>query len=166
MKALDTIARLEKDAAFAIWRNGHPDAYLAHVFYMKQQQGEDWQVGYYDKASDRITTFVLGETVQQNPESEVFKKGGAVERLDMAAVRLDVPDALDAAIGFQRAEYPTELPGQAIVILQRLPLGQVYNITLITLAFKSLNIKLDAATAKVLRHELISFMDFGSALPK
>ena len=57
-------------------------------------------------------------------------------------------------------EYKQETPFKIITILQKLDIGQVYNITYVTQSFKVLNFKIDSSNGKVLKKSLKSIMEF------
>jgi len=119
------------------------------------------QVGYYSKEKDMVTTFEINEEIKKNPEEKAFKEGKIIQKLNLDTVEIDFEDALNKARDFKQKEYPKELVNKDLVILQHIEAGVVYNVTLITMAFKTLNIKIDAKSGEVLSHELRSIMEMG-----
>ena len=59
-----------------------------------------------------------------------------------------------------RKKYPTEFPQRIISICQNVEQGQVWNITFLTIALKTLNIKLDAKSGEVIHSDIVSFFEF------
>ena len=97
-----------------------------------------------------------------SPESEVFKKEKTVvKRLDIKKVKKDFEDAVSIANKFQREKYSTEIPIKKIVVLQNIDFGQIWNITFISKTFNTLNMKIDAGSGKVKKHELVSLFSMG-----
>ena len=69
--------------------------------------------------------------------------------------------AIEKADEFQKKNLPRENNVKTIVILQNMAkLGNVWNITYLTDAFNTLNMKIDAATGKVLEHTTASVFSF------
>jgi len=143
MEFPDVVQRVEKSAAFKIYRKAHPPAFLAHIFVMLDKANEgQYQVGYYDPKKERMTTFLVAEKISALPESEIFKEPESeVLELNVKEVRLSGQDALDLAQECKE-EY-ADLPVlKTFYIVQNLPLGQVFNITYVTQDFHTINIKL------------------------
>jgi len=160
-KAIQT---LESSKEFKGFKKQNKDAFLTHVFYMLDEANENAvQIGYYDKARDRITTFVIeGNSIIKNPEAEVFKEQETLMHpLELSKVKIDMKEAVAIADRLQKEKYKDEIPVKKIAILQNLPVGQVWNITFVTRTFKTLNIKIDAETKKVVFEKLLSIVEFG-----
>ena len=156
-----SIKTLEASKEFKDYRKENPDAFLAHVFYMPDALNKNvFQIGYYNPKKDRITTFfVEGKEITKNPEAEVFKEQEAViNPLDMKKVKLEVNEAFEIAEKIQKDKYNADSAVKKIAILQHLPLGQVWNITFVTSTFKTLNIKIDSETKKVVSDKLVSLI--------
>jgi hypothetical protein len=163
MEVKDIVKKLECSKEFKEWKKDNSSSYLVHVFKMFDKPNENvWQIGYYDKEKDTITTFTIEEgIVTINPESEIFKKEETkVSKLDLSKVRKDLEEVLAIANRFQNEKYSQDKPMKIIVILQNLSIGQVYNVTFVTQTFNTLNMKIDVADGKILKQQLISLMDF------
>ena len=154
------IGKLEENEKFKEWKKDNSDSYLIHVFKMLDKANEnELQIGYYDK-DDTITTFVIGAEVKIVPKAKIFKKPDTkIMELALDDVKIDFDEALERAKSLQEKEYPKELVINKIIILQKLDIGQVYNITLVTQAFNTLNIKVDSKTGNIIKHEKMSLMD-------
>lgn len=161
---LESIKKIETSPEFEEYKQDNPDAFLVHVFYMLDEANKNSvQVGYYSKAKDRITTFIVEENaITKNPEAEVFKEQETIMNpLNLSAVKLGVDKAIEIAENLQKEKYKEHEPVKEIAILQHLPEGQVWNITFVTKAFKTLNIKIDSKTGDVVSDKLVSIMEFG-----
>jgi len=162
MQLKKTIEKLEKSRTFMDWKKNNQDCYLSHVFVMPGDSKDEWQVGYYNKDRDKITSFMIGKNIQASHESDIFKKDRKiVERVDIEKVNIDFDDAVSIANDFQREKYSKETPIKKIIILQKLEIGQVWNITYVSNTFNTLNIKIDAKTGKIKQHELTSLFSLG-----
>lgn len=162
MEIIDVLKRLEENKEFKEWKKSHEDSFLAHVFKMLDDANkDDWQVGYYNK-DDTITTFIITPNDLKIAETEeILKRPDAkIQKLDKNNIKIDITQALQTAEKIQVKEYKQALPSKIITILQKLDMGQVYNITYITQTFKFLNFKIDASNGKVLKKSLQSMMDF------
>ena len=162
MEIKDLIKRLEESKEFKDWKEKNKDSFLAHIFKMLDDANkDDWQIGFYNK-DDTMTTFIITPADIKIAETEnIFKKPEAkIQKLDLEKVKVDITKSLETAEKIQTTEYKQETPFKIITILQKLDLGQVYNITYVTQTFKVLNFKIDAKNGKVLKKKLQTIMDF------
>ncbi|MBI2129930.1 hypothetical protein HYU07_06900 [Candidatus Woesearchaeota archaeon] len=91
----------------------------------------------------------------------MFKEPGAtVKELDLSKVTVWIDKALETANDLQERKYPRETPEKAIIILQNIEEGILWNITYVTRAFNTLNIKVDAITGKIISDKLTNLMQF------
>jgi len=165
MEILDVLKRLEENKEFKEWREKNKGSFLAHVFKMLDDANrDDWQVGYYNK-NDTITTFILSPKDIKIADTEnIFKRPEAkIQKLDKEKIKIDITEALQTAEKIQVTEYKNETPYKIITILQKLNMGQVYNVTYVTQSFKVLNFKIDSSNGKVLKKTLQSIMEFKSS---
>src|SRR3989344_7731539 len=98
MQFKEAFNKLEQSKEFKDWHQEYPDAFLAHGFILLDELNKDvWQIGYYNKEDDKITTFFVSkDKVQSGTKSEVFKKPDAtIKRLDLSKIKVDFMDALD-----------------------------------------------------------------------
>jgi hypothetical protein len=161
MKIQKLVEKLEGSKEFKEWKKENYSSSLVHIFKMFDAANKDeFQIGFYNP-DDTITTFILGkEGVQILPKAEIFKKPtDKIIKLDIDIVKMELDEAIENARKFQEKKYPNEKPMKEIVILQKLNLGLIYNITFVTQAFNTLNVKIDAKTGKVVNHKLMSLMD-------
>lgn len=157
------IQRVENCKEFADYKKKRPNSYLAHVFFM---ENKPMQVGYYDKDTGNIATFeedTEGKDAFNIQESLPFKEDNAdIKKLDISKVKIDMDVAIDAALNVKKEAYNHEVICKQVIILQNFRFGkgfrQIYNITFITMSFKTLNIKIDAANKKILSHDLASLL--------
>ncbi len=158
MEFREALEKLESSEAFKRWHQENKESYLSHAFIMVDDSvKEEWQIGYASPKDEKITTFDVSEKILKNPESEAFKDEKKILPLHVKKVKLTLKDALLEADKLQKEKYSAHSAFKKIVILQNLELGQVWNITYVTNTFKTLNMKFDAETGKVLKHELIDF---------
>ena len=60
MDIISKLKSLEKNPEFKDWQKQHKNHYLVHAFKLLDEPNKSiWQIGYYDKESDTITTFVM-----------------------------------------------------------------------------------------------------------
>ncbi|MBW2974910.1 hypothetical protein KY366_04295 [Candidatus Woesearchaeota archaeon] len=162
MEITNVLKRLEESKSFKEWEKKNKQSFLAHVFKMLDDANkDDWQVGYYNK-DDTITTFIITPQDIRIAETEnIFKRPEAkIKKLEKEKIKVDITNALQTAEKIQTTEYAQETPFKIITILQKLDMGQVYNITYITQSFKVLNLKIDCSDGKVLEKKLSSLMEF------
>lgn len=150
---------LKDSDEFKNWRKNNPDSYLTHAFCMHDGTSiDEWQYGFYNKSRDRIATFVLDDEIKLMPESEVLKKDDLLNQLDIDNVEMEVDDALKKAKECQEEKYKGQLPMKTIILLQHLKEGLVWNITYLTISFKTLNIKVSAIDGSIVDSSLKSLI--------
>ena len=158
------LKRLEDDLIFKRWHNKNKNTYLSYAFKIPQEMGlNDWQIGFYNKNKDKITTFVMvGGNVEIKPEEEIFKKEDMhVNQIELDKLKITLDYAIAKANEFQQKNFPKDKSVKTIAILQNLSdLGNIWNITYLTEALNTLNMKIDASSGKILEHNLSSIFSF------
>jgi hypothetical protein len=162
MKVTEAIKMVEASKEHGKFMKSSPDSFLAHAFTMKEDEGfESWQLGYYSPKKNKITVFELDESVTVMPESDIFKKEETeVKALDISRIKLDVDEAIEAALKVNKENYPQVLSNKQILIIQNIDVGQVWNITFISPGMDVLNIKIASDTGKVVSHNLSRLFEF------
>jgi hypothetical protein len=141
--------------------------YLVHVFTTVDSEKSDdgiWQIGYYSKDTDKIVVFEdHDDLVFIHPPAEALKKEEYIQPLNLDSASISLDDAMKICKDALKENYPREIFSKAICLLQNLPeFGQVWNITIVTLAMSVVNIKIDASTGKVLKHTKENLMNWRS----
>jgi hypothetical protein len=155
---LETYKSLEKHKDFKSWKAKHKAWFLSYIF----SDSVDIQIGFADKEGQRVTSFCLkGKELGITEDQEVFKKPESkIHELKLTKVKVTAEQAVDKAEKLQKSKYSEHPVMKRIIILQNIEKGTVYNITFVTKTFHTLNIKIDAATARVKEHKLTSLFDF------
>jgi hypothetical protein len=162
MDIRQSVEKLEENSEFIEWRKKNKDYYLAHVFSMLDEANKgSYQVGYSNPDCTKITTFIVTENdVQIAPDSEVFKKPGSkIEKLELEDIKIGGGEALKKAEECRKEHYSQDSPVKMFFIVQKLDIGQVYNITFVTATLKAINIKISTSDGKIVHHEETSLMD-------
>lgn len=157
------LKKVEESPDFRKWASRHKGTYFSYAFKILQEMPNEWQLGFYDKKKDKITTFVVSnEGISIRPEEEIFKKEEmAINGIQLDKVQLTFDSAIIKAEEFQQKTYPKDRSIKTIAVLQNIEkLGNVWNITYITEAFNTLNMKIDASNGKILEHNLSSVFSF------
>ena len=158
------LKKLEEDSCFKEWHSKNRSTYLSYAFKIPQEMGSDeWQLGFYDEKKDKIATFVIaGDDVNIRAEEEIFKKEEMkVNKVELDMVKLTFDSVINKANDFQKNKFPKDKSMKTIAILQNISgFGNIWNITFITEAFNTLNIKIDAGNGKILEHNLSSIFAF------
>jgi len=164
MDFVDMINVIEGSDEFKEFIKKDPSYYLVHVFRIIDNDApSNWQIGYYSKDTDKIVVFEHnnGLVMMHSPE-DALKKEEYIQRLDARDLSLSHDNIIDIINEFYRANYKYDLLSKAIYLLQNLPEhGQVWNVTIITHNYSVINIKVDAATGTVLKHEKHNLMEWG-----
>ena len=165
MEVLKILKRLESDPEFKEWKQDNPDYYLAHIFFMVEPNKPfQFDIGFYHLEKNLMTTFLLSDSdIQIKPDQEIFKDPEhPIKELDPAQVKIEYDKAMKLSNQVQQEHYKADLPSKEIVILQNIPQGLVWNITFMTQTFKTLNIKIDAASGDIVGHKIHSLMDLSA----
>lgn len=164
MEIKQIIESLETSNQFVEWKKKNPEAYLSHALnIIDNHTFTEWQLGYFQPKTQKITVFEIGETITISPESDVFKKEETtVKPLNIASVKIDITQVLETANNLKQSKYPQILTQKIIIILQNIDLGQLWNITFVSKTFEVLNMKISAENGKVLSHELKPLFEFKS----
>src|SRR3989338_3606839 len=153
---------IEASPLFQNWKK-QQDAYLVHFFCMDEKEV---QVGYYDEKTDVIATFVKAEEITQTEDKDIFRQQKKIAPLDMAQVKITLEEAEKKAEAVQKQKYPGDMVSKKIIVLQTLGNIPTYNMTLITMTFKMINIRVDATTGDVLEEKMEPIMDFVQTIEK
>ena len=143
----ESLKKLEKDLIFK-----EEKGILSHAFIMPPSN--EWQLGFYNKKIDKVTTYFIKEHIEKSPPAEVMKEN-PVNKINVSKVKITLEDALKIT----EAEIDSEI-NKKIVILQNLDIGQVWNITFLTKDFKVLNFKVDSGSQKIIKKSSNSIFDF------
>ena len=157
------LQKLEESKDFKKWKSQNNHIYFSYAFKIPQEmKTEEWQLGFYDKKKDKITTFMTGSNIETRKEDEVFKEETTeVKEIEINKIKLTFEKAIIKADEFQQEKYPKDKALKTIAILQNVePHGNIWNITYITQAFNTLNMKIDAKTGDVLEHNHSSIFSF------
>ena len=160
-----SLKKLKESSEFKKWISKNKKSYLTYAFTMiENSEKSEWQIGYYDKKLDKVTVFNINNNVEINPEQDIFKKPGeSIKKINIKDVKFGLDDVLKKANDIKEKKYPKEIVTKTIAILQNIKLGQLWNITFITTSFSTINIKIDAKTGKIIKHELISLFQFNAS---
>ena len=158
------LKKLEESQEFRKWYRKNKKTYLSYAFKIPQEMNpNEWQFGFYDGKKDRITTFVMSaDSIKIRPEEEIFKKEDIkVNEIQLDRVNLAFDRAIAKANEFQQKNFPKDKSIKTIAILQNINvLGNIWNITYVTEAFNTLNMKIDASNGKIIEHNLSSVFSF------
>jgi len=162
----EMLAKIEKSEDYRSWKKRHPRGYLSHFFCQVGHDCElksEWEVGFYDLDSEKMTVFACGEnvTVTEN-EDDVFKKPEQrVEELEIDSVKTDFAKAVDVFAEYVEELFPKAGRGDGFVILQNLEGKSLWNFTFITKDLKFINIKINANSGEIDSHLSMDLIDRG-----
>lgn len=152
------VAEIESSKEF---KSIDPEHYLVHIFRMMDAHSpEECQVGYYNKASDKIIVFdYVNGKINVMPPQEAFKEQNYISPLNLEKINLSIDDAINIVQRILADNYSGHFFLKAILLLQSLPeYGQIWNITIVTNTFNVINIKINAETSEVINHSMESLL--------
>ena len=154
--------KLKESSSFKEWSNNHLDSFPSHFFCQIDstlKEKGDWEIGFYNKENDKISTFIVNETFSLKPEDNVFKKpGDLVEKINLDDVKLDIEKAKEIFNQKHPELFPNEQLGDGFVVLQTLKEKTQWNFSLITKSLKFLNIKINASSGEVDSHQVVELV--------
>ncbi|MBD3259883.1 hypothetical protein GF371_04615 [Candidatus Woesearchaeota archaeon] len=164
--AFDCYDRITKSPEFA----GKKDKidYLAHFFVMldsKFQKLSNWQIGFYNKKEDLVIVFELTQdsSIKMTESKPLkLKEQHIVEELSLNEVKINFETALENLKKIMNEKYPGNFPMKTMVLLQEKEKIPIWNLTVVTNTYNTLNVKLDAKTGKVIDHSLSSLLSWGT----
>jgi hypothetical protein len=162
MDHLKDYQKLTSSKEFQDWKKNNSETYLSHFYCQLDssfKQKSPWEIGFYNKKHDKITIFIIDETVTLKPEEEVFKKEGTVEKLDLEKVKIDSQNVLEIFQKTKQELYSPEVLLNGFLILQNFQDKTLWNISFATKSLSILNVKINAASKKVVSHQLINFIE-------
>jgi hypothetical protein len=162
MDVTDEYNKVIQSELFQSFIKDNDDYYLAHVYTMLGDKKEGFEIGFYSEKKDKIVVFETNP-IKKREEEEAFKEGRTIALLDLSTLKVTFEDALDIAEKARKEKYPSEIIYKSILILQNVGV-QVWNVTLISMAFNIINIKIDAETGEVKESSIHSIMNLGTKM--
>ena len=156
MELKDALKKVESSETFLDWKKDHHDSFLAHALVMFDGK---WHLGYFDQ--NKITSFLMNDEVVISDGQDVLSSGETIEPLDLSMISISPSEAFEIAESVRKNNYSSELITNKFFILQSFGKKPIYNATLLTRSFKTLNVKIDASTKEVISHSLAVLADFG-----
>lgn len=152
---------LKENPQFKEWEKENKDAFLSYAMFQLNPP-VDWVFGFYVKHKKKFYSFFTDKNTIINMMEDVPQTEDAViNELDTSKIKVDVENILDSCTRVQKEFYSKELPAKTIIVLQNYgDLGSIYNVTVLTSSFKTLNIKLDPTSGKVISHDLVELFRF------
>lgn len=163
------IGIIENSPEYKEFISKNPHYYLVHVFTTVDSETIDngmWQIGYYSKDTDKIVVFEDNDDrVFIHPATEALKKDEYIQKLDLEKLKTSREEAMKICNATIKEHYPREIFSKAICLLQNLPeFGNIWNITIVTLALGVINVKIDASSEKVVKHTKENLMNWRSEI--
>jgi hypothetical protein len=161
MSSLEGVKKeIETSAVFKDWRNKNPKGFFYLAFTMFEKISlMSFELAYYSPKTKLATIFVAEGGVSIKEEDKVFADD-IPKPLNIDDAKIGIGDAVAFATDVQVKSYPSEAPSKTIAMLQVLNGKVLWNITFFTIAFSTLNIKVDAKSGKIMKHSLAKLFDF------
>ncbi len=161
----ESIGQVEESKEYKSFIKKNPHYYLVHAFIIVEDGNSgNWQIGYYSKDTDKIVIFEpSGGIILVHPEEEALKKEEYIQRLEIEKIKIKHNEALSITSDLMTENYKYDLASKYIILLQSLPeFGQIWNVTVITANFSVINVKIDAVSGDVVKHEKQNLMQWNS----
>ena len=161
------IERVTNDGLYTSWNKQHGKSFLTHLFSGLSANyilNSDWEIGFYDPESSKITVLVLMKNgkIAIKPADDVFKKpDAAVEKLKQEEVKLSFEEAVTIAKEEFPKQFPKEIMGDGFLVMQTFQNDTIWNFTFITKSLKFVNVKINSKDGKINSAESFSVLDKG-----
>ena len=153
--------KLTGHVVFKHWHADHTNYFLAHAFKMLDDANKnEWQIGFYSLQDEQMVTFIVNGAIQKIEDQEVLKSKQVIEPLKTQDVALDMHSALQKGQECFNENYQGIVAKQFFIIQQydNLP---IYNITYFLGSFETVNIKINAKTGEIIKHDRQKLLEFG-----
>ncbi len=164
MELKSILKTLEKNSEYIGWKKINPDSFFSYALKTMDDHSEQpWHLGFYNKKSDKMITFLVSQDgLSIQPEEAVFKEPNAkISQIDESKLEQDLNSIMHAVEAVLKENYRGELITKRIFILQNLPeFGTVWNVTLLSKAMNAINIKIGPENGQVLSHKMDNLMQF------
>src|SRR3989338_9877502 len=101
---------------------------------IENNKATPWQLGFYNKSTDKMTTFIVGkDKIVVQKEEEIFKKPDMeVTPIEMERAELKFNEIMEKTKNFKKEKYQKETISKTIAIMQNLEdYGTIWNITFV-----------------------------------
>jgi len=153
---LELIKKLKDSEEFKKFKNNHPKCFLCNVVSINNNK----QLDYYCPDNEKMTSFLMQDKIQINPNSDILKTNSKIKELNINKIKIEELKAKEIINSLIKDKYPNEIKKQEIIILQNIEAQPTWNITIITTSFNVLNVKIDAITGNIKSENLESILKF------
>ncbi len=132
--------------------------FLCSIFAMcdDKQDSPEWQIDFYSKKEDAITSYLMKQDIKIIENSEIFKKENVkIKKLNLEDVKISYEEIPKLTKKFLDKEKLVK----AIIILQQ-NTAPLWNLSYITDSFNLINIKINAENGKILEQTKSSLLSF------
>jgi uncharacterized membrane protein YkoI len=148
----------------------HPDflgkGYLVHFFgNLKDDFSPEgnWQVGFYLPEEKVVQTYSYDAGNLSMEEGKPFQKVQKhVDELKLEEVHISFDEMKRKVNSFLKETYPGKFALKIILVVQVIEVP-VWNLTLVTSDFNTLNVKVDAKTGDILDHQLSNLLQWNAS---
>ena len=111
MELNQALEKLKQSTEFKNITEKSKDIYFSYAMIMLENEKiGPWQLGFYNKSTDKMITFVVDNNeIKTEKEEEIFKKPETqVNEVDLKKAKIAYIEILKKAEEFQKKEYPKE----------------------------------------------------------
>ena len=148
----EAVSTVKNSDVYKEWLKENPGSYLACLILTLQSE-KGWEVSFYSKSKNRMTTFSVDPPAVIDKDAEVFKKDETeVEELEVDRLFFtfdQVQEVVDKAL---EEMIKNDRVVKEILVLQKIK-HNMWNIICITEKMTLVNIRIDAVTGKILKKE-------------
>ncbi|MFH1638016.1 MAG: hypothetical protein ABIB71_06330 [Candidatus Woesearchaeota archaeon] len=149
---------------FEEYKKENPGSYLASAFITAHPgkiEEAELEISFYSPKTEKITGFLMKESISRKKEDTVFQKEKAVvQELKMEDMKTTLEDAAETLESMRADRYPGDIPSKLIIVLQVIEDKAVWNMTILTNTLKVWNLRIDAGTLEVLKDKMESILSF------
>ena len=157
----DFYQKLIESQIFLDWQKENPEDYLVHFYSQLDNSfkpNTDWEIGFYNPETDKITIFIVGSEISLKPQDEAFKKEGKVDKLDLDKTNVDFDQSIEEFKKIKDEKYSAELTLNGFIILQNFQNKLMWNVSYALKSMNILNVKINAETKEIISDQSINFI--------
>lgn len=151
-EAKEAVSNVKSSNAYKEWLKENPDSYLACLILTLQSE-KGWEVSFYSKSKNKMTTFSVDPVAVIDKDAEVFKKDETeVEELELDRLFFTFDQVQEVIDRLIEELVKNDRVVKEILVLQKIKYN-MWNIICITEKMTLVNIRINALTGKILKKE-------------
>ncbi|MBU2640025.1 MAG: hypothetical protein KKG75_04975 [Nanoarchaeota archaeon] len=144
----EAVKLLEKQKIFLEYKKNNPESFLLNAFATFDDKELIWQLNYYNPIKKNLVIFTPLKK-EKSEEQKLFKESKNLQELNLKEIKIEIKEALNLI------KTSSEKTIKKIITIHTIKNKTIWNFIFLTSSFKTLNIKLNASSGKIISKKLI-----------